>query len=1076
MKQEAAAKEDSFGIGIAVIGFEGRFPKSPDLETFWENLIQENECISFFDKEELLKEGVDPGLLESPDYVPARGTIDDIDRFDASFFEYSPNDAVLMDPQQRLFMEAAFLALENSGYGDARIRPRTGVFAASSTNTYLISNVITNPSILKTFGRFQIQILNQQDALATQISYKLNLTGPSMTIQTACSSSLVALHVACQSLLNGECDLGLSGAVSIRVPHKEGYLYQKEGIGSPDGHCRPFDAEAAGTVSGNGVGVVILKRLEEALEDGDDIKGIIRATAVNNDGSHKVGYTAPSLDGQAEVIAEAMAIADCDFRSISYTEAHGSGTLLGDPIEVAALVKAHRTENEDTKYCKLGAVKSNIGHLDAAAGIAGLIKTLLCMKHRKIPTTLHANRPNPKIDFENSPFTPCAELEEWIADKYPRRAGLSSFGIGGTNTHVVIEEAPVARESGPSRKTQIIPLSAKNVASLDRAAENLKCVFNDSQDIDLADAAYTLSVGRQGFVKRRAIIAGSADELVSALGNEGDSVVFDGDHGQSAKSIVFMFPGQGSQFMNMGRGLYCSEKVYRETFDHCADILSPLLGEDIREILFRDQTTEEDGKILNDPKYGGPILFAVEYALTALWREWGVEPNILIGHSLGEYVAACVSGVFSLEDALRLVSIRGRLMMSCLSGSMMVVACSEEELMGILPDSLDIAAVNSKESYTVAGDSESVDRFSELLLEKKITHKKLDTQIAYHSRMMDPVVDEYLEAVKSATLNAPDIPIVSSASGDWLSDEQAGDPAYWAKHLRETVRFFDGGCMLVENPANAFLEIGPLTFTGEMLLWGPEGTRPLAVSSMPNRFMEVGMQSFADQMKLWRKGKSAPTQKVSWNREKQIESEGEHLQKAIATLWTHGCDIEWSNYFGEEFRNRISLPGYSFSDQRYWIDPVIPSVPSEETPGIRISMTENGDDSDTDAVAEALRNRPSLSSAYIEPRNDRERKIANMISEVLGVSPIGVRDDFFELGGDSLKGVRLVSELKETFDVSASLEALFANPTIEGLSQAVGEILANDDESLEELLDQVEGLSEEELAELLSESSSNENA
>ncbi|MCH6257186.1 acyltransferase domain-containing protein [Puniceicoccaceae bacterium K14] len=1069
---------DSFGLGIAVIGYEGRFPKSPNSEAFWENLIQGNECISFFDKDELLKEGIDSSLIDNPDYVPARGVIDDVDRFDASFFDYSPNDAALMDPQQRLFMETAWKALENAGYGNVKNRPRTGVFASSSTNTYLMSNILSNPSILETFGRFQIQILNQFDALATQTSYKLNLTGPSLAVQTACSSSLVGIHIACQSLLNGECDLGLAGAVSIRVPHKEGYLYQSEGIASPDGRCRPFDEESEGTVSGNGVGVVILKRLDEALEDGDDIKGIIRGTALNNDGSHKVGFTAPSLDGQAEVIAEAMAIADCDFRSISYTEAHGSGTLLGDPIEVAALTKAHRTENEDTAYCRLGAVKSNIGHLDAAAGIAGLIKILLSMKHGKVPPTLHSNKPNPRIDFENSPFLTCSVAEDWSTDELPRRAGLSSFGIGGTNTHIVLEEPPVRRESGLNRSTQLIPLSAKSVPSLQRAAENLRSFFESNRDVNIADAAYTLSVGRQGFSKRRMAVVGSAEGAINALGDGSDGMVFDGGNESSAKSVVFMFPGQGSQYVNMGRGLYESEPDYKEAIDRCSEILIPLIGEDIRKLLFRDKGSQEDGLLLNDPRFGGPVLFTVEYALTTLWKSWGVNPSVLIGHSLGEYVAACVADIFTLEDALHLVALRGRLMKKCASGSMLVVACTEEALLRILPDSLDIASINSKESFTVSGNTKDVDAFSALLIDEDITHKKMDTTLAYHSRMMDPVLDEFLVEARKVSFKAPQIPIVSSSTSDWLSEEQACDPAYWARHIRETVRFYEGACMLVNNPANSFLEIGPLTFTGELLLWGAGDTRPLAVSSLPNQFMEVGLKSFAEQMKQWRKGKSAKSESGEWEREKQVESQGEYLQKAIANLWVNGCEIDWDAYYDGQRRNRVSLPGYSFADQRFWIDPVkANSVEPTEAVSIRIDAgSDNQEDQDLASTGE-LRSRPSLSSAYLEPSNETEQAIAGILSAILGISNIGIRDDFFELGGDSLKGVRLVSQLKSQLNICVSLEELYSEPTIEGLSGTVGEVLeVGEDDELESLLNEVEGLSEEELLAALGDASPSDDA
>ncbi len=1029
----------SFGIGLAVVGMEGRFPGSANLEEFWSSLKEGKEGISFLTKEELLDEGIDSNLIGRPDYVPARGVIEGIDKFDASFFGYSPQDASLMDPQQRFFLECSWKALENAGYGNIKNRPRTGVFASMSFNTYLLNNLLSNGAIQNSADRYRLQILSQVDSLATRTSYKLNLTGPSLTVQTACSSSLVALHLASQSLLNGECDLALVGAVSIRVPHKEGYLYQKEGIASPDGYCRPFDADAAGTVGGCGIGVVVLKRLEESRVDRDTIWGIVRGTAINNDGNYKVGFTAPSVDGQAEVIAEAMEIAECDFRSISYMEAHGTGTSLGDPIEVAALTKAHRTETKDTGYCFLGSVKSNIGHLDAAAGIAGLIKTLLAFKHEKIPPTLHTKSPNPRIDFSGSPFLLCPSSIPWKRNKRPRRAGVSSFGIGGTNAHVVLEEPPVNDVSFPSpRGSELILLSAKNEDSLNSSSKELSAFFGRDSSLNLADVSYTLSVGREPFDFRKAVVAENPTGAGQALSeDESDLVCFDiseaSDHG-----VIFVFPGQGCQYLNMGKGLYEKELIFRQNLDSCADILSPVIGLDIRDLLFKVSSNNNSLGTLSETRFCQPVLFAIEYALAKLYFSWGVSPDAMIGHSLGEYVAACLAGVFSLEDALWIVTLRGQLMAKCPTGSMLAVACSVEDIESILPPVLDIASINPGGTCTLSGDSDSIEVFSRALVDAGKTCKKLDTSHAYHSRLMDSILDEFYQAVSSISLNSPRMPVVSSLTGAWLKEDNACNPAYWTRHIRETVHFAQGIEQLSRGPYSVIVEMGPRTLGGQI-------------------------------KRAWPKDK-VMTVVASLRKEKEKTKDIAFLQRAIGAMWVRGIEINWDAYFSEEKRSRVAVPGYPFLDTSYWIECSNANRMADSFDAFpRKDAIKESKESNENELLIKLHPRPVMGDPYVEPKTEDEKEIARIWQNLLGISQIGTRDDFFELGGDSLTGVKLIALINEKFKINVSLDELYNNPTIERIAQSI-EIsnVVEDESELISLINEVEGLSDEETTKALS--------
>ncbi len=655
---------------IAVIGMACRLPGANDADEFWRNLRDGVESVTFLSEQELRASGVDPALFNEPSYVRATAALEGIEMFDASFFGFTPREAEITDPQHRLFLECAWETLENAGYAAGQYRGRVGIYAGASMNTYLLSNLHGNADIAQGVGFMQTAIGNEKDHLATQISYKLNLKGPGMSISTACSTSLVAIHLACQSLLNGECDMALAGGVSVRVPHKVGYTYVSGGVASPDGHCRAFDADAGGTVPGSGVGIVLLKRLEDALADGDCIHAVIKGSAINNDGSRKIGYTAPSVIGQAEVIAEAQALAGVAPETVSYIEAHGAGTPLGDPIEMAALTKVFQAQTGKKQFCAVGSVKTNIGHLDAAAGVVGFIKTVLALEHKQLPPSLHFEQPNPEIKFENSPFYVSTILSDWQTTDTARRAGVSSFGIGGTNAHVVLEEAPCVAPGDVSRPSQLLVLSAKTESALQAATSRLGAYFSKHPETHLADAAYTLQVGRAELQYRRYFVCNTLHDAINGLDSR-VSPIFRVNERSHDRSMIFLLPGLSMLQVDTALELYRNEPTFRQHIDHCAEFFEPHLGFNICTVLYPDEERKEEAAHrLTQFFVAEPALFVIEYALAQLWMEWGVMPDAMIGHNLGEFVAACLAGVLSLYDAVTLVASHGQLLDEIVSGAM----------------------------------------------------------------------------------------------------------------------------------------------------------------------------------------------------------------------------------------------------------------------------------------------------------------------------------------------------------------------------------------------------------------------
>ena len=884
--------------GIAIIGMAGRFPKAQNIDEFWRNLRDGVESISVFTDEELISAGIDPAANSAPHYVRAGAVLENIEFFDASFFGFNPREAEITDPQHRIFLESAWSALENAGYDCTRCESRIGVYAGASLNNYLSFDL--NSDRIGSASSFQTLIGNDKDFLTTRVSYKLNLKGPSVTVQTACSTSLVATTLACQSLLTYQCDMALAGGVSIRVPQKAGYLYQEGGILSADGHCRAFDAKAGGTVIGNGVGVVVLKRLADAIADGDCIHAVIKGSAINNDGSLKVGYTAPSVNGQAEAVAEALFVSGVQPETISYIETHGTGTALGDPIEITALSKAFRDSTEKKGFCAIGSVKTNIGHLDAAAGVTGLIKTVLALKHKLIPPSLHFEEPNPQIDFTNSPFYVNTTLSEWQAGQTPRRAGVSSLGIGGTNAHMILEEAPTVAASGSSRPWQLLVLSAKTSSALETATASLAAHLKQHPDLNPADVAYTLQVGRKAFDHRRVVVCQNLDDGVKALDSPNSQRVLTHFQEKRDRSIVFMFPGQGAQYVNMALELYQTEPIFREQVDSCAELLKPHLGLDLRHVLYpSEEQTEQAVQQLKQTFITQPALFVIEYALARLWMAWGVRPQAMIGHSIGEYVAACLAGVFSLEEALALVAVRGRLMQQLPGGAMLAVSLPQAQVQSFLSQELSLAASNGPNLCVVSGSTEAIADLQNYLTAQNVACRPLHTSHAFHSQMMNPIIGEFTEQVRRVNLKPPQIPFISSSTGTWITATQATDPSYWARHLRQTVLFSAGVQELLKAREQVLLEVGP----GRTL------------STL------VKQHPIEEQAVL-----------CSIRHPHDSESDVAFLLNTLGQLWLFGVQVNWSSFYAQEQRHRIPLPTYPFERQRYWIEPYKQAIPSDTRP------------------------------------------------------------------------------------------------------------------------------------------------
>ncbi len=978
---------------IAIIGMAGRFPGASSPHALWTLLRDGAEGLTRLSDDQLAAAGVPEDLRRAPGYVPVTGLAADVDRFDAAFFGYTPREAEVIDPQQRVLLECSWEALEDAGYvPDAQTRP-VGVFCGTATSTYLIHHLLPSPDPDHRSNAVMMQ--NDINSAATRISYKLDLRGPSLSVQTACSTSLVAVHAACRSLLAGECDMALAGGASIRFPAPAGYTYAKESISSPDGHCRAFDAQAAGTVPSNGAAMVLLKPLADALRDGDVVYATILGSAINNDGATKVGYTAPSLPGHVAVIRDAWAAAGVEPHTIRYIEAHGTGTLLGDPVEVAAFNEAFASTDAELAQasCALGSVKTNIGHLDVAAGVAGLIKAALMLRHGELVPSLHYQAPNPKIHFAAGPLYVNTETRPWPRASGPRRAGVSSLGMGGTNAHVVLEEPPEQPEVRSLRALHVLPLSARTPEDLDAACVQLARALRERRSLPFADVCYTRQVGGKRFPQRRALLCRDREEALALLEQGHPRRVLDAaDQRDTDADVVFLFPGQGAQHPGMGAELYRHEPGFRRAVDECLGHLPDDDRQTLAALLLSPRDFVGDAAVtLRRTEYAQPALFIVEYAAARLMMSWGVTPTALFGHSIGEYVAAALAGVFELGDAVRLVRVRGRLVQSLPAGDMLAVSLSETELGPLLDPALSVAAVNAPTLCVASGPAPAVAALAADLRARGVEHRRLHTSHAFHSAMMDPVREALAVAVARARPRPPTVPVIADVTGTWMTDAQATDPGYWTAQLRAGVRFSDGVASIMERGAPVLLELGPGTALSTLASRRPEVRRERVIATM-RRPGEPG-------------------------------GDVEPLTRALARLWLMGARIDWAAVHGS-VRRRVSLPTYPFSRQRFFVaaDDAARSGPT--------TTAAVGDD------AVSTYQRPGLDATYLAPRTPAEVAWAAIWRRVFGYEQIGVRDNFYDLGGDSMLGLRMIS-LADERGLTVSLSDLFEHQTIEALAGAL---------------------------------------
>ncbi|WP_316203115.1 MULTISPECIES: SDR family NAD(P)-dependent oxidoreductase [unclassified Bradyrhizobium] len=883
-------------MSIAIIGMAGRFPSAPSVDRLWEILRDGREGVTFYSDATLLNAGATASELNDPNYVKAAPILENATHFDAEYFGYSPREAELMDPQHRTFLECCVEALENAACSPDTFDGSIGVFGGCALNVYQYSLVENLAADLRSSSSLQSMFThgNDKDFLTTRVSYKLNLRGPSVAIQTACSTSLVAVHFAVQSIISGECDVALAGGVSItRSYTPSGYRFSEGGIFSQDGHTRAFDSRATGTVFGDGLGVVVLKRLERALKDGDNIRAIIRGSAVNNDGSAKVGYSAPSVEGQASVVAEALAMADVPSDAINYIEAHGTGTRLGDAIELAALNRVFGAASR-SESCGLGTAKSNIGHLNTAAGIAGLIKAVLALENELIPPTINFDTPNPNIDLANSPFYVVTKATNWPRGKQRRLAGVSSFGIGGTNVHIVIEEPPEAPTLEQVKSHHLLLISAKQGKSLETMAANLRDYLHTNRGVNFSDLAYTFATGRTFHRHCCAIVCNGVEQAELILQGGDPSRVHIGMRSGHHAPIVFMFPGQGSQYFNMGRQLYREYSIFRDEVDRCLEILRSAGMTRLRDILLpRPETEREVTALLARTEFAQPAIFIISYALARLWISLGVIPNAMIGHSLGELVAACLSGVFSLETALLTVLTRGQVMQSLPEGGMLAVHAGCAEIEPFLETSHAIAAINGPRSCVVSGPWEAISRLESTLRSRDVATSRLRTSHAFHSTMMEPAVAPFIEKLRQFGLARPTIPFISNVTGDWIEAAQATDAGYWGRHLASTVRFGDGLKAILQSHGGIMVEVGPGQTLTTLVL------------------------QYADKMsrKTDKAGDMIALPSISAHDRHAMDSQV--FLSSCARAWLHGAPVDWKGLYRGEKRRKLPLPTYPFDRKEY---------------------------------------------------------------------------------------------------------------------------------------------------------------
>jgi len=877
---------------IAVVGMSVALPGAASVQEYWTNLRDGIESIQSVDEDSLLAAGERAETLRDPNYVPSCAPLGGFDEFDAEFFEFSPKEAAILDPQHRKFLEVAWGAMEDAGHTPESLRGQVGVYAGCGMGSYFYFNICSNPDLVDDVGMFLLRHTgNDKDFLTTRVSHVFDLKGPSVNVQTACSTSLVAIHYAAEALRNGECDMALAGGVTIELPQGRGYLYKENEILSPDGHCHAFDHRAQGTVFGSGAGAVALRRLSDAVADGDHIWAVIKGSAINNDGAAKAGYLAPSVDGQSAAVRKALTAARVNPETIDYVECHGTGTYIGDPIEVAALTEAYRDGTDAKGYCRIGSVKTNIGHLDTAAGVAGFVKTALALEHKTLPPSLGFEKPNPTIDFETSPFQVNDALRPWMSHKGPRRAAVNALGVGGTNAHAILEEAPVRPASEESDfPFQVLCLSGQTKAALEANTQNLIAYLRANPEVELADVAFTLKEGRRGFAKRRVVVAETATEAADMLETANPREVFTHDHLGPQPETVFMFPGGGAQFAGMARDLYETEPVFADWMDQGLDHLEKSLDFDIRALWLPEPGDEASANAaLLKPSVQLPLIMIVEYALAQLWISWGVRPAAMVGHSMGENTAACLAGVMRFEDCIDLVQLRGRLFDTIEPGGMLSISLPLAEVEALVGEDLDIASVNAPELTAVSGPNDRLDALAEQLRARGVEFQRIPIDIAAHSRMLEPILGAYGDFLRRLDLQPPTLPVMSNRTGHPLTAEQAMSVDYWVEQLRNTVRFADCIETLGATKGRVYLEVGPGKALSALAQMSPEVAPGQVLSSLRHPDQDIADDAY--------------------------------FFGVIGRLWACGVEADWPQVWGDAQRNRLSLPTYAFQRNRYFIEP-----------------------------------------------------------------------------------------------------------------------------------------------------------
>jgi phthiocerol/phenolphthiocerol synthesis type-I polyketide synthase E len=967
---------------IAIIGMAGRFPGARNIDELWHLLKAGSHAITALSDGELEAAGVDPALVGNKHYVKRSVRLDDYDRFDAEFFGYSPRQATSLDPQGRVLLECAWEALEHAGYDPKAYDGLIGVFAGCSTNQYL--QRYAQEIVEANSGSWHQTMLDgEKDFLTTRVSYKLGLKGPSVAVQTACSTSLVAVHLACQSLLTFESDMVLAGGVSVRLDQDQGYLHEEGGIASRDGYCRAYDADATGTIDGSGCGIVVLKRLEEALRDGDEIHALIRGTAVNNDGADKAGFSAPGVKAQVRLITSALQFAELQPGDIGMLEGHGTGTVLGDAVELTALSEAFESEKNTSRWCALGSIKSNFGHLDAAAGVAGLIKATLCLKHAHFVPSVHFAKPNPVLGSADSPFFVSTDYRPWPSEGKPRRAGVSAFGMGGTNAHVILEEATPRTAKKSIGTPQLFPLSAHTREALQKLCADLATYVEERPQLDLADVAYTLQAGRQRFAFRRVVVAASSEELVRALRSPlSESEVVQSQ--SSDRPVVFMFPGQGSQQAGAVRALYESDAFFHEQIDECATLFKAELGFDIRSFIchadVRDAALSIDSTLVTQP-----VVFTTGYCLAKWWMRWGITPSALLGHSVGEYVAACIAGVLTLQDCIKLVACRARLVNALPAGAMLAVRLPAGESGSLVANapSISVAAINSPTQCVLSGTRDDIDEVARMAVASGVEHRRLQVSHAFHSSMMEEAMPGLEQAASQCSFQSPRLPYVSCVTGKQVRTSEVSEPAFWSRHLREPVNFQSALGSAVTAGSSVLLEVG----SGQ------------ALANLARQQFGATMEH-AHINSLSNGGASSRTE----------------LLYQLGKLWAAGASVDWAAFHADAPRRRTGLVGYPFQRQRYWIQPAPRQVATPTVTKRELASPV----SDVPLVAPAA-------AATEAGWSVLEAHIAGLWREVLGVDAIGRADTFISLGGDSLIALRVIARINDEFGLKIPSSALISS-------------------------------------------------